>query len=140
MSIPTAILLGSVIIAVGLVVGLGGRTEAPHVASPAAPSIVVASSQQVVTPVETVMAQAREALEYQHGELRARCPVPPGESHKFTINVTFDAQGTEVSRGLMEDPSNPPSSLGMCLPGVITPLRIPPPGKETWVEIPLRMP
>ncbi|HEY0132697.1 MAG TPA: hypothetical protein VGB85_01420 [Nannocystis sp.] len=92
-----------------------------------------------VVPRDTVTQQATEALAYQLGTLRARCPPPPGE-HKFTLNVTFDALGAEVTRGIAEMRTNPRSELGSCIAGALKPLRVAPPGAVTMVEVPLSLP
>ena len=142
MSTSTAILLGSVIIALSVYVALGRQPPAQPV-TPAVeavtPTIETPPPAVVVTPPETVAAQASEAIAYQLASLRARCPAPPGE-HKFTFNVTFNAEGIEVAHGISADRRNPKTLLASCLSGALAPLRVPPPGATTAVEVPLNLP
>lgn len=135
MSTSTAILLGSVIIALSVFFALDRQPPA----QPVTPAAVTPPPAVVVTPRETVAEQAREAIAYQMMSLRERCPAPPGE-HKFMFNVTFDAGGIEVAHGISADRRNPKSLLATCLSGAIAPLRVPPPGVTTAVEVPLILP
>jgi hypothetical protein len=136
MSTSTAILIGSGIIAVGLFIGLGRMKERPE------PEPAPLSDTPVVAPTSraVVAQQASEALAYQIGTLRSRCPPGSGEQHRYTLNVTFDPQGNEVMRGFVEDRQNPSSRITQCVIEVLTPLRVPAPGAVTSVEVPLVLP
>src|SRR5262245_55948606 len=116
LSTPTAILIGSVIIAAGLFFGLRERAPAPP---PAAPSgTTVAAPQQPpqqapapppappAVPREQVAKQVALALEKHRALLIEKCWKPSVEkqptpaSAKVTFNFTFDASGTMLARGL----------------------------------------
>lgn len=137
LSTPIAILLGSGVIAVGLVVGLG-RMQPPAAPMPevAAPPALEA---RPVTPPEVVARHAREAMAYQDAELRRRCPPPTPGRHEFKFDVSFDADGVEVMRGMLSDRRNPRSDLADCLSRELQPLRVPPPGAVTRVELPITL-
>ena len=141
MSTSTAILIGSGLIAGAVLVGIT-RLQPPPDASPlpAVSSVGVSVQPVPVLAREVVTQHASEALAYQRAALRERCPVPPGERHAFVLNLTFDGQGVEVMRGVHEDRQNPKSSLGQCVAGALTPIRVPAPGAVTMVEVTLRFP
>jgi hypothetical protein len=134
MSTSTAILVGCGIVAVGLFLGLGRMNERPEPVAPTDTPVVAP------TPREVVARQASEALAYQIGTLRSRCPPGPGEQHRYVLNVTFDPQGDEVMRGFVEDRQNPSSRITQCVTEVLAPLRVPAPGAVTSVEVPLVLP
>lgn len=141
MSTSTAILLGSGLLAVAVLVGLARLQPAPDSSPLPVVSPVAAPVQSApVLAREVVTQHASEALTYQRAALRGRCPVPPGERHLFVLNVTFDGQGVEVMRGIHEDRQNPKSSLAQCIAGVLTPIRVPAPGAVIMVEVPLSLP
>lgn len=140
MSTPTAILLGSVIVAAAVLYGRGAP-EAGPVSVPSSPAPERAPIvHPAITPRETVVVQAEDSLKYQRAGLRARCPARPGESYRFTLDVTFDPGGNEVIRGIIEDTGNPATGMGTCLTAAIIPLKVPPPGVTTRVEVPLLWP
>jgi len=135
-SLPVAILIGCGMIGVGLIVGPWVRAEPgvrPEPEVPSAPTVVV-------RPPEAVAADARETLAYQRTALRTRCPIEPGQRFEFRLNVTFDAAGFEVARGIVENRDNPRSTTAACVSAAISPLRVPAPGAVTFVEVPLALP
>ena len=152
MSVPTAILLGSGLIAVSIFVGL--RSQAP--ALPAAPTAEPPVSAPVVPPApvitqqvasrERVAQQASEALAYQRSALRDRCYRPAalvagvGLRAGWTLNVTFDAQGKQLARGMEEQRGTSTPALSECIGDQMQPLMVPPPGATIMVEIPLSFP
>jgi hypothetical protein len=67
---------------------------------------------------------------------------PRGQrSTTVTYNVTFDAEGREVGRGLVEDRRTPGGKFGKCL-GRLTgmPFSISPPGTYVTLRIPVSYP
>lgn len=60
---------------------------------------------------------------------------------KFSLDVTFDAQGIEVARGISDDRSAPRNDVGICLRKLPMGLKLsPPPGVSVRVELPLELP
>lgn len=142
LSMPVAILIGCGMIAGGLAVGLRGGSEAPppEVVAPEAPRPPRPAEAPAVRSLAVVTADAIAALEYQRMTLRSRCPPAPGQRFGVLLNVTFDAQGVEVMRGLSEERGNSLPELTRCVTDKLTPLRVPPPGAMVRVEIPLALP
>lgn len=138
MPASTAILIGCAMISISVIVAVA-RLGEPAPTPVAAPVAAPAPTSPPVTPQATVEQQAREALAYQRAALQQRCPAPPG-AHRFVFNVTFDAQGVEVVHGIAADRSNPRSELAACLSAALAPLRVPPPGATTMVELPWALP
>jgi hypothetical protein len=150
MSVPTAILLASGLIAVSIFFGL--RAQAPVVPPTVAPPVTVAATPEPVVaapPVsssELVTRQASEALSYQRTRLRDVCYRPAvlaggaQLSAVWTVNVTFDAQGNQLARGLVEQRGTSTPELTQCMGKEIQPLTVPPPGATIMVEIPLAFP
>jgi hypothetical protein len=134
MSIPTAIVIGSVIVAAGLYFGLRrpdpvAASVVPTVTPPPAP---VQAIPPTVVPAAT--------LQYHRTLLRERCRPPAGTTARFTLNITFDAAGMQVIRGIVEARDNPPPGLGSCVNSTLPALRVPPPGAVTPVEVELSLP
>lgn len=122
-------------IAIGLMLGC---QEARPVAVVAAPAAVSAAAAPVRSR-EEVARDAASALEYQHSTLRGRCRARPGERHAFTLDVTFDANGVQLARGVLEG-RHEDRGLGMCVSEALQALKVPPPGAVTQVEVPLVLP
>jgi hypothetical protein len=142
MSTPTAIVIGSVIVAAGLYFGLRrpdpvAASVVPTVTPPPAP---VQAIPPTVVPAATVARQASETLQYHRTLLRERCRPPAGTTARFTLNITFDAAGMQVIRGIVEARDNPPPGLGSCVNSTLPALRVPPPGAVTPVEVELSLP
>ena len=148
----TAILLASGMIAVSIFFGL--RSQAP--AQPVTPTMEPPVSAPVVLPSpvvapqvasrELVAQQASEALAYQRAALRDRCYRPAalaagvGLRAAWIFNVTFDAQGNQLARGMEEHRDTSTPELSQCIGDQMKPLRVPPPGATLMVEIPLSFP
>lgn len=150
MSVPTAILLASGLIAAGIFFGL--RSMAPAPAKPTVEAPLVAATPEPVaapTPVSTaelVAKQASEALSYQRTRLRDVCYRPAALaagkplSAVWTLNVTFDGLGNQLTRGVVEHRDTSTPDLTMCIGKETQPLSVPPPGRTIMVEIPLSFP
>jgi hypothetical protein len=131
---PAAIVLAAVIVALGLAVGL----RAPPSPSPAAPATAA-------PPVDRarVARHAAEALAYHRPLLLDRCwrpAAPRPAAAVFTFNLSFDARGEQVARGVVEEAGTSTPELTRCVVAVLPPLRVPPPGAGVQVEVPLRLP
>jgi len=150
----TARPIGTPMLAVGLfgaaTVPMGCGAPTPEVAAkrPAAsePAIGQRPEAPRVTPRDVVATQAIEALSYHRSTLRARCYEPtfagqtPPPSLRFTLDVTFDPAGTQITRGITEDREPPPGAVTQCVIDHLPPLLVPPPGQVVMVEIPLKFP
>lgn len=151
-AMPLAIVVAGVAIGAGLYLGL--RAQAPVVTPPVAPVVappVVAPAPVVAPPPvpvaspEVVLGHAIEALRYQRAGLLATCFRPalaakPGLTMELVFNVTFDAQGRQLARGVVETPGTSTPALTACVTGAMTPLQVPAPGRVLMVEVPLRFP
>ena len=141
MSTKVAIVLGSVIVAVGLYFGLRGR--APEVA----PRPRVAAPVERDEPGPTVEAavvtgQAIEALKYHHRALYERCYAPAMQGAaqrpvRMVLQVTFDARGEQVMRGVVERREAASAEVTRCVLEQLPALRVPAPGAVVAVELPL---
>jgi hypothetical protein len=135
-----------------------GRAPAPPSAAPAAvgpayPAPPRAASA-LVTPqgrptpqlVARVTREVTRKLEESRSELIERC-VPAsrlahGEtSAKFTFNVTFDASGREIARGINEDRHLRAPEVASCLRKLpIGSLRVSAPGATVGVRVAMHLP
>lgn len=150
-STPTAIMIGSLIVAVGVYLGLrSSQPPTPHEPAPApiasAPVPVPAAPVVPVVPREVVARQATEALAYHRGLLMERCyrPLTRGAATsptaKYIFDVSFDAAGSQVIRGIRELRGNEVPELTRCVNELLPALAVPPPGAPVMVEIPLEFP
>jgi hypothetical protein len=75
-----------------------------------------------------------------------RCPSATGAhgaraGTKLTFNVTFDARGREIARGIMQDRRAPAKELAACLRKLPpTRLQISPPGRNVGVRVAVAFP
>lgn len=147
-SLPAAIVLSSVIVATGIYLGLRERApvHSPTTAAEPAPLAPVVAPAPVVVDRALAGEHARAAVAYARPQLLARCyrpaiaglPAPiPAE---FVLDVTFDADGVQVLRGLNEVPGTSTPELTRCIGEQLGPLRIPAPGGPVQLEVPLRFP
>jgi len=151
MSVSTAILLASGLIAVSIFFGLSGQRPVQPVAGSVA-ALVAPEPAPVVAPpppvssTELVKQQASEALAYQRSRLRDVCYRPAVLAAKaelsavWNLNVTFDAQGDQLARGMEEQRGTSTPELSRCVGDALQPLKVPPPGRDLMVEIPLSFP
>ncbi len=130
------------------------RAPDPGPASPSpAPALPVRVEPAGVSPggrpspalVARVAEEAGQALEAARPELTARC-VPPGRppgqaAARFTLNVTFDASGREIARGLSEDRGARSPEVAGCLRRLpLGALRVSAPGANVGVRLALSLP
>ncbi len=146
--LAAAILGGCALIATALYLGLAHTSPVAHepvakppsnpVATPPA-ATMIATTPKIATPT-AAQAHAAEAIAYHRGLLLARCPPPADTVFHFQFNITFDAHGQQVMRGIADDRRNPTSTLAQCLNEALPGLRIPPPGTTMAVDVPLQLP
>jgi hypothetical protein len=93
-----------------------------------------------------VREEAKAQLETYRNEVVSQCwpakGLPKGaRTATLTVNVTFDAQGHEIARGISEDRRAPAGEFGRCVRNLngIT-LGISPPGSNVAVSIPVSYP
>jgi hypothetical protein len=128
---------------------------APGPAVPPAPAPAVA--ERAAEPARTgratpelvarVTEEASLALEQTRSQLVERCQAAggltaPTRGARFTFNVTFDANGREIARGINEDRRHrAPPELSRCVrslpPGS---LRVTPPGANVGVRVAMMFP
>jgi hypothetical protein len=132
-SIAAAIVIAGAMIAAAIYLGL--RTTQPAPAPPTPRPAPPALSLDEVTR------EAIAALAYHRPELVSRC-YPPGERTptSFMLNVTFDAQGSQLALGIEELPGTSTTAISNCIANHLPTLTVPPPGRQTRVEIPLQLP
>lgn len=164
---PAAILLGSLIIAAGLYLGLQrpAPSTAPPPASvetaaasvvraPPAPADAPAPSQPhparaAATPAELykrVQVDAARALEARRSLFVKQCwepslrksATPPRA--KYLFNMTFDESGKEIARGISEVRGMERPDAAQCLRMIPLGIGVPPPGTRVAVEIELILP
>jgi hypothetical protein len=145
--LPISILLGCSIVATGLFLGLRER-------SPARPEETAASTRGAgdargappappATPAPTAdraaAARAAEAaLEAQRAAIVARC-IPPdakgGGPSRLHINITFDASGTQIMRGVVPERTDPRRELAGCVTDALPSLTIPPQASSVALDL-----
>lgn len=139
---PVAIVLSSVIVATGIYFGLRHRTPPP----PPPPQQPAPAPVPVQVDRARVDQHARAALAYQRPLLLARCyrpaiaALPSPIPAEFVLDLTFDADGGQLMRGINEVPGTSTPELTRCVGEQLAPLRIPAPGASVQLEIPLRFP
>ncbi len=165
LSTQQAILFG--FISAGLIIGAGvylglrsnhnnasGAAPASLPALSAASSSASASSEPARTPapIDAVTArtavdrQVREQLEKHRALLRKTCWEPsvatqPGPATaSFEWNFTFDAQGSQIARGLQAGREVRRADAVQCMSQKLPPIAVQPPGVSVYVVVPFQMP
>jgi len=160
-STPTAVLIGSVVIAAGLFFGLRERSVAPLPAPPLPVPVVAEASSTAAAPQRAAppaaasppvgdrVAGAKEALaelESRRAKLVERCYAPAiakkpePKQVKLTFNVTFGPDGNEIMRGVQEDRASSRPEVTQCVMDNMGALKIAPQGASVFVEIPFTLP
>lgn len=158
LSIPSAIVLGSAMIAAAVYFGLrqGSEARSPEerdrslqlapLPSVTAPRSVAPAPAPPIMPRDEVAKQVVQALEAHRPALVARCwkpsfavqPEPP--TIKYVLVFTFDAQGRQLARGLAEDRATARPDVTSCLTTSLPSLRIPAPGAGVQLDVPFSLP
>lgn len=118
-----------------------GQAVAPgEAAAPAAPAGPTDELKQ------KVIKQVTEALEGQRKDLVKECWAPAAKANpepalaRYSFNVTFNAEGTEIARGISDVRGFERPDVGQCLRQRSLGLRIPPPGVNVMVDVPFTLP
>jgi hypothetical protein len=119
----------------------------PALAAPPAPPPAPAPSRPGPELVSRVAEEATRVLESARPELAARCVPAEGladEGARLTFNVTFDASGREIARGISEDRrarATGATAVASCLRKLpIGSLRVAPPGTNVAVRVAMSFP
>lgn len=142
MSTSTAIVLAGALIGLGLFFGLRGL--APSVVAP--PAAPPSPSSLPIIDADVSRRHATDALAYHLETLRRSCylpavagePTPPTVG--FELSYTFDPEGQQIMRGLVEVRGTERPEVTRCLTDTLPPLRIPRPGAVVTVTLPLSFP
>jgi hypothetical protein len=159
LAMPAALVLSSLILAIGWNLGPGSsRTPAPIVAAPivaASPTPTIqapAPAAPAPVPVMTTeirergAVNARSALESWRPRLRAECWDPAvakvREPSSITLDyyLSFSPEGALVATGIIENRRAFRTDVSQCLRGVALDLRIPAPGLPLQVQVPFSLP
>ncbi|MBL9021246.1 MAG: hypothetical protein JNL21_03555 [Myxococcales bacterium] len=92
------------------------------------------------TKPDVVASDARKELEKQRAALVKACFEPGAKKVKITLNFTFGADGKQITRGVTEDRETGRDGAGRCVSDKLDPIAVPPPGANTYVEIPWELP
>lgn len=156
LSTPVAILLGSVIISVGVFLGLRSKTDAPPAPIPAPvalpaqapappPRIEVAPAPKPVDR-SVVAKQVSVELEKQKKTIVDKCLAPSlatkpePKNVKYMLNFSFDPSGKQLSRGIAEDRATSRPDVTQCVTSTLTTIVVEPPGQSVFVEVPFDLP
>ena len=147
---PAAIVIGAAMIAAGLYFGLRARPEAVVAPAPV-PLSSVAPRAMVPPPPPPPAADAAAAtkevaavIASKRPELAKACAsllTPPSkEPKRVDLNITFDASGKEIVRGVTEPRGRSTPGLGNCVTDALPPLTVTPQGVTVRVEVPVELP
>ncbi|AGP38795.1 hypothetical protein [Sorangium cellulosum] len=183
LSTPTAILLGSAMIAAAVYLGLrhgpaavapdprAAAGDASHRGEPAPPAGAAerasgerapgegapaaqrapgegapAAQRAPAVSREEVARQAARALDARRPALVERCykpaiaAQPAPREVKYVFNLTFDAQGRQIARGIIEDREASRPDVTACLATALPPVAVEPPGASVRVDVPFSLP
>ena len=147
---PVAIVIGAGLIAVAVYLGLRSspaqrtdRAPTPQVAGDAPAS---AASEPVNASPALVQQQAEAALAALKPTWRATCWDPAAAAQpeparaRYTLDVSFDAAGRQVTFGLSETREFSRADVAQCLRDQPMSLRIPSPGAPMRVTLAFELP
>lgn len=151
LSTPMAILIGSIIIAAALYFGLEKNPAPPappaEKATPAAPNPLVPTAKPTPTVDKAkVIRDATAALGKFKKSLSETCfapalakkPDPP--NLKVLFNLTFNAAGKMIARGVIEDRTTSRTEVLTCISENFPEISIAPPGQTVLVDVPFELP
>lgn len=113
----------------------------------AAARTAAAKASAAPTPSKSKLAeQAAAAIDVHRAMLVKKCwepavkasPTPATINYVFTI--TFDAEGNQIMRGIVEDRITGRPTVTACVTQSLPLLQIPPPGEPATVEVPFHLP
>jgi hypothetical protein len=95
---------------------------------------------------EVVAQQAGKALDAQRAILVKRCwepavaKTPEPKTIRYVLNLSFDAAGRQIGRGIIEDRETARIDVTRCVGENLPPLEVPAPGAVISVEVPFSLP
>lgn len=168
LSIPAAIVIAGAMVSVAVFFGLrtgprsassdvGGPATAQRSAPPPSSDIkrVEAPAEPAKVDLQRVSQDAKASLELQRAALTKLCwePLTKGEAANpqappparpgyidYSIDVTFDAKGAQLARGMSEERRTARLEVTACVSSHMKPLSVPAPGAVVRVEVPFRLP
>lgn len=135
--VAVAVLIAGALIAAGLFLGLRGGVQ-PTGATP--PPVADASLKALV------LGQAESGLEGLRPEIVRECWAPTSAQDaaparaSYVLDLTFDATGRLIARGLREKRGESRPHVATCLSRRPLDLSVPPPGTTVRVEVPFSLP
>lgn len=160
---PQAIVVGAALI--GTLAGagayFGSRARAPTAdptattsaaPAPPVPPIVTPAAATASTKAEgaavreRVARDATAAIEKHRAHLKKTCweesakKSPAPAQSKFVWNITFDAQGKQLARGITEEREGMREGLGACVSQALPSLEVQPPGTTVQVDVSFTLP
>ena len=160
LSTQTAILLAGALIGAGLYFGLRGSESASARGDPIRSAAAETTGEagaarrpqpQQVPPAITpdraaTTVSAMKEIERSRAAVVEKCIRPalakfPGLSKlKFHFNITFDAEGHQIARGLVDDRETARFGVGPCVSDAVPTLLVPPPGGSVFLELDWTLP
>jgi hypothetical protein len=137
LSTPAAILVGSVVIAAALYLGL--RSFAPVPVAPATSSSQsalppIVSSVPVTWTPAALRRVVQAELERHRQPLTAAC-LPDGGVVRLTFNFTIAADGHQLSRGVSEERDAGSPEVTACVLERLSPLKVRPLGQKMKIDV-----
>lgn len=122
----------------------GHGADGPGAAAP--PREPLAPAPAATADRNAVLAAAMKDIERHRAAIVDKCvkpalakkPDPP--TIKLVFNVTFDAKGQQITRGVSEDRATSRYEVTQCVTDALPPLEVPPPGVSAMVDIPWTLP
>jgi hypothetical protein len=93
-----------------------------------------------------LLQQVKDALDAQRAMLTEKCWAPaikdqPGPHEiGYVFDFTFDPQGRQIMRGMIENRSTARPVVTSCVADALLPIMIPAPGASVRIEVPFRLP
>ena len=154
--VPAAIFAGCCVIAIGLYMGLSARPIQPLPKKPIAPPAVLVQAKPSAKPVlqprleKAQIAAAQKAAQQALDSVKAgwikKCwapaiaKTPKPDTARWTIDVTFNAAGIEIARGISDIRGSERADVARCLRTLPLDLRIPPQPRSARATLMLTMP
>lgn len=123
----------------------GRETDRPLAPTPPSTRNEMPAPAASANPAQ-VAADAKKAVEATRPALLKKCwetsgaPVSSAASWNAVLNLTFDATGMQIVRGLMVDRSTTRHDVTSCVNDNLPTLKIPAPGAVATAEVPMSLP
>jgi hypothetical protein len=115
-------------------------------ATPTPPAVGQLSESEAKELRDRVKTDAAAAIEKHRSSLRKGCwdetakQHPEAKQSNFVWNITFDAAGKQVARGIVEEREHAVPGVSACISDALPVLEVPAPGKSVMVEVPFSLP